>query len=205
VDDAAGTRRLYRLNPQGIDALQAYFDQFWSLALAEFRNTTERKDQPMTQQTSDSAVRVVMSVEAPIERAFEVFTRRGHDWWPRAYRLGESERVALVLEPHEGGRWYERTANGQECDWGKVLLWDPPHHLVLSWQIGVGFVAESDEERASRVEVRFVADGPVRTSVTLVHSDFERHGAGWESLRDGVADEGGWPGVLEAYAKMVAS
>jgi len=205
VDDVVGTRHLYRLNPQGIQALQAYFHQFWSLALAEFRTTTERKDEPMTQQTSASDVRVVISVEAPIERAFEVFTTRGHDWWPRAYGIGETERVDLVLEPRAGGRWYERAANGQESDWGKVLVWDPPHHLVLSWQIGVGFVPESDPERASRVDVRFVADSEARTIVTLVHSGFERHGAGWESLRDGVAHEGGWPGVLEAYAKLVAS
>lgn len=93
----------------------------------------------------------------------------------------------------------------KECDWGRVLVWEPPQRLVLAWQIGVGFVPEPDPERASRVEIRFVEDGPARTTVTLVHSDFERHGEGWESMRDGVAHEGGWPGVLEAYAKLVVS
>jgi uncharacterized protein YndB with AHSA1/START domain len=156
-----------------------------------------------TPSTAGTDVRVVISVEAPIQRAFEVFTGRIGSWWPRAYRLTKAEH--LVLEPRVGGRWYERAANGEECDWGRVLVWEPPHRLVLSWQIGVGFAPESDPERASRVDVRFVEDGPTRTTVTLVHSEFERHGEGWESMREGVAYEGGWPGVLQAYVALVRS
>lgn len=156
----------------------------------------------MTKKTRRADVKVAVTVQAPIERAFRVFAEEWDAWWPRSYRLGEAERTGLALEPGVGGRWYERTADGRECDWGRVLVWDPPHHLALSWQIGVGFVPEPDPDRASRVDVTFVEDGPSRTIVTVVHSDLARHGEGWESMRDGVAQEGGWPGILAAYAKL---
>jgi len=159
----------------------------------------------MTEQQADTDVRVEVGVEAPIERTFQVFTERVESWWPRAYRLGESAWVDVVIEPHEGGRWYERGQDGNDCDWGRVLVWDPPLRLVLSWQIGVTFAAQSDPGLASRVDVRFESDGPSRTNVTLVHSDFEKHGEGWESMRGGVAHEGGWPGILKAFAEVAAT
>ena len=159
----------------------------------------------MPQQASSTDVRVEITVNAPVERAFRVFTERCDSWWPRVYRLGSSERAALVIEPHESGRWYERGADGAECDWGRVLVWEPPHRLALAWQIGVGFKSETDPGRASRVDVQFTADGEARTIVTLVHSDIERHGEGWESLREGVAHQGGWPGILAEFAGVAAA
>jgi uncharacterized protein YndB with AHSA1/START domain len=161
--------------------------------------------QTNTQQTADTDVRVAITVDAPIKRAFEVFTTRVDTWWPRMYHLGQAERADLVIEPHIGGRWYERGADGKEAEWGKVLVWEPPHHLVLAWQISVSYSTESDPERASRVDIRFAADSPTRTTVTLVHSQLERHGAGWQSLREGVANEGGWPGILKTYAQLTNS
>jgi uncharacterized protein YndB with AHSA1/START domain len=161
--------------------------------------------QTATPQATPTEVRTTITVEAPIQRAFEVFTKRIDIWWPREYRLIQGEARDVVIESHAGGRWYERAASGKECDWGKVLLWESPHHLVLTWLIGVGYVAETDPERASRVDVQFAEDSPTRTTVTLVHSQFERHGEGWESLRDGIAEEGGWPGILKTYAKLVVS
>ena len=118
--------------------------------------------------------------------------------------LRKAERIGVVLEPHTGGRWYERTADGEECDWGQVLAWDPPEHLTLSWQIGIGFVPESDPQRASRLDITFVETGPARTTVTVIHSEFERHGEGWESMREAVSNERGWPGILPAYAQLLA-
>jgi uncharacterized protein YndB with AHSA1/START domain len=158
-----------------------------------------------SQQAADTDVRVEVTVEAPIERAFDVFTRRVDTWWPRMYHLGQAERVDLVIEPRAGGRWYERGADGKEAEWGKVLVWEPPHHLVLAWQISARYATEPDPERASRVDVQFAADSPARTTVTLVHSQLERHGEGWQSLREGVANEGGWPGILKAYTQLVNS
>jgi uncharacterized protein YndB with AHSA1/START domain len=149
-------------------------------------------------------IRVEVTVAAPIEHAFAVFTEQVDAWWPRAYGLGAAARTDLVLEPGEGGRWFERAADGTECDWGRVVVWEPPQHLVLSWQIAPGFVPENNLDRASRVDIRFAADGPERTVVTLVHDAFERHGAGWESMRDAVAAEGGWPGIMATYRALAS-
>jgi DNA-binding transcriptional ArsR family regulator len=45
IDRAAGTRRLYSLNPQGLDSLREYIDQMWSSALAEFKIAAEGKEE----------------------------------------------------------------------------------------------------------------------------------------------------------------
>ena len=144
-------------------------------------------------------------MQAPIDRAFAAFTEDCDQWWPRPYRLGKADRLDLQIEPHVGGRWYERSADGRECDWGRVLVWDAPSHVALSWQIAPGFSPEPDERRASRIDVRFVSQGPHRTVVSLVHSAFERHGMDWKSMRDGVSGDAGWPGLLQAYAALASA
>ena len=152
-----------------------------------------------------SAFECVVIVEAPLEHAFDVFVKRVHEWWPRPYRLGDGERVALWFESHVGGAWRERTSQGSECDWGRVLTWEPPRRLVLSWEIPVSFTPEPNPEKASRVEVEFIASGPDQTAVRLVHSEFENHGEGWESMRAMVTEEAGWPSILKAYAALAKS
>ncbi len=126
------------------------------------------------------------------------------DWWPKEYKLGNADRRDILVEPHVDGRWYEKGTDGSECLWGIVLEWDPPHHLAFSWQIKPDFTPESDPNKASRVDIMFRENGPASTTIILVHSDFERHGEGWEAMRDGVADEGGWPGILTQFSNMAA-
>lgn len=145
-----------------------------------------------------------VTVEAPRERAFEVFVGRIDEWWPRPYRLGEGERVALWIEPRVGGVWRERTSDGAECNWGRVLAWEPPSRLVLSWEIPVDFSPNPDPDRASRVEVEFAESGTSQTTVRLVHSEFQKHGEGWESVRAMVTEEAGWPGILKTYAALAS-
>jgi DNA-binding transcriptional ArsR family regulator len=41
LDRAEGTRRVYHVNPQGVEALRAYFDRFWAQALASFKRAAE--------------------------------------------------------------------------------------------------------------------------------------------------------------------
>jgi uncharacterized protein YndB with AHSA1/START domain len=147
-------------------------------------------------------VRVSRTVAAPLARVFEAFTAEMDAWWPRDHRLGAAERRDVVVEPHEGGRWFERGIDGSTCDWGRVLQWDPPHHVVLSWMIGLGFVPGTDPERASRVDVRFEEAGPDATTITIAHSAFEAHGDGWQSMRDAVAGPGGWPDIARALARL---
>jgi uncharacterized protein YndB with AHSA1/START domain len=144
-------------------------------------------------------------VEVPVEQVFRLFTERMHDWWRHSDRLGTAARIGLLVEPRPDGRWYERSADGTEYDWGRVLDLHPPQTLALSWQIGRGFTPQSNPERASRVDVTFVESGPRRTTITLVHGAFERHGEGGPPMRAAVAGPGGWPEKLRAYADLALS
>jgi uncharacterized protein YndB with AHSA1/START domain len=166
-----------------------------------------------TKETQEAAADTVVlrsvTVEAPIERAFHVFTARYGTWCPRDHHLGAADLEDVVLEPQVGGRWYERGVDGAECDWGRVLAWDPPHHLAVTWQInvldgpGTPWRYDPDPDRASRVDVRFVAEGPTTTRVELEHSQLDRHGTYWESISTGVADPQGWEMALGLFAEAV--
>jgi uncharacterized protein YndB with AHSA1/START domain len=137
------------------------------------------------------------------EEAFEVFTQRFDAIKPREHNLLGSPIVATVLEPYVGGRIVDRGEDGTECAWARILTYDPPSRLVFSWDIGPTWQLETDPDNASEVEIRFEADGPDRTRVELEHRHLDRHGAGWESLRDGVADDQGWSLYLARYAELL--
>ncbi|HWL97867.1 MAG TPA: SRPBCC family protein [Nocardioidaceae bacterium] len=158
-----------------------------------------------SQATQATQVSVTVTVAAPLEKAFTVFTERFDTWWPYSHHLGNSDLEVAVLEPRVGGRWYERTTDGAECDWGTVLAWDPPGHVAMSWHIGPTWEAVDDPALASRVDVRFVAEAPGRTTVTLTHSELDRHGEGWESLRDSVGDTDGWARILESFTAVAGT
>jgi uncharacterized protein YndB with AHSA1/START domain len=143
-------------------------------------------------------------VEAPIERAFDVFTRRFGDFKPKEHNLLGAEIVETTFEPRVGGHIYDRAADGSECRWARVLAYEPPARVVFSWDIGPRWQLEADEANASEVEVRFVAESAERTRVELEHRHIDRHGPGWESVRDGVDGDGGWPLYLARYADVVA-
>lgn len=106
-----------------------------------------------------------------------------------------------VIEPYAGGRWYERGEDGTECEWGKVLAWEPPTRLVLAWQIDSKFVY--DKTLMTTVEVRFIADGPSATRVELEHRDLDRLGSEGAVLRDIVDSPRGWGVLLETYVNQV--
>ena len=158
----------------------------------------------MTQQT-DSVVRQAITVAAPIDRAFAVFTAGFDTWWPREHHIGAADMVEAVLETRLDGRFYERSVDGSECDWGKVLAWDPPHHVALAWQIDPQWKYDPDLSRASRVDVRFVAEAPDVTRIELEHSGFERHGEGWETAFETLSSPGAWGAVLERYGAAAAA
>lgn len=147
-------------------------------------------------------VKVNVTVKAPIEDTFKAFTERSNEWWPPDYKLGNSERSDIILEPWKGGRWFERSIDGSECDWGRVLLWNPPYHLVISWQIGVGFEPNDDPDKASIVEVRFSEIHSNETGIHLIHSQFENHGEDWKSMRDSIEGEGGWQTLLQLLSAI---
>jgi uncharacterized protein YndB with AHSA1/START domain len=158
----------------------------------------------MTMEATGTAVRKSIVVEAPAERAFEVFTEQMGTWWPADHHILEAELAEMVLEPRAGGRVYDRGVDGSECQWARVLAYEPPSRLVLSWDINLDWKIETDYERTSEVQVLFVPEGEGRTRVELEHRNIERHGEDWEKMRDAVSSDGGWGRILEDFGARVA-
>jgi uncharacterized protein YndB with AHSA1/START domain len=154
----------------------------------------------MTTQAEETTVRTEVVVNAPVERAFQLFTERFDQIKPREHNMLGVDIAASVFEARVGGRVYDRGTDGTECQWGRVLAYEPPTRLVFSWDISPQWQIETDLARTSEVEVRFVADGPARTRVELEHRNLDRHGDGWEGMREGVRGEQGWPLYLERFA-----
>jgi uncharacterized protein YndB with AHSA1/START domain len=156
----------------------------------------------MSMQATDTSVRTSIVVDAPIERAFSVFTEDFGRFKPSEHNLLEVEIAETVFEPREGGHVYDRGVDGSECRWARVLAYEPPNRVVISWDISPQWQIETDLEKTSEVEVRFVAEAPERTRVLLEHRNLERHGDGWQGIRDGVAGEDGWPLYLRRFAEL---
>jgi uncharacterized protein YndB with AHSA1/START domain len=144
---------------------------------------------------------VTLAVSA--ERAFEVFTGSINAWWPHQYHIGKAEVDEVILEPGVGGRWYERGVDGTECDWGRVLVWEPPSRLVFTWQIDGSWQFDPDPDNASEIEARFTAAGPHETVVGLEHRYFERL-VGGQIINGAINGGGGWALLLQGFAKTVA-
>ena len=158
----------------------------------------------MSSQATDTSVRASITVEAPIERAFKAFVEDFDRIKPREHNLLGIDIAETVFEPRAGGSIYDRGVDGSECRWARVLAYEPPDRVVFSWDISPQWQIETDPEKTSEVEVRFVAETPKRTRVELEHRNLDRHGAGWESARDGVATDQGWPLYLQRYAGVLA-
>ena len=146
----------------------------------------------MTSTTQSEAVRFDVTVNVSAERAFRVFTEQFDQIKPREHNLLAPEPIAeTVFETQVGGHVYDRGENGSVCRWARVLAFDPPRRFVISWDISPTWQLET--------EVTFVSEGPDRTRVELEHRHLERHGEGWEAVREGVAEQGGWPLYLQRY------
>jgi len=146
----------------------------------------------MSTQAADTAVRTSIAVEAPIDKTFSIFTDGMGTWWPPDHHILEGELAEMVFEPRVGGHIYDRGVDGSECHWARVLAYEPPHRLVFSWDINNQWQLETDPAKTSEVEVRFTAESPERTHVELEHRNLDRHGAGWEQMRDAVGSPDGW-------------
>ena len=157
----------------------------------------------MSTQAAETSVRTQVVVEAPIERAFSVFTEDFGSFKPPEHNMLDVEIAETVFEPRAGGHLYDRGVDGSECRWARVLAYEPPNRVVFSWDISPQWQIETDLDKTSEVEVRFVAEGPERTRVELEHRNLDRHGEGWEPERDAVGSEGGWPLYLRRYAELL--
>jgi uncharacterized protein YndB with AHSA1/START domain len=156
----------------------------------------------MTAQAQETSIRTEVTVDAPVERAFRVFTERFDQIKPREHNVLGVDIVESVFEPRAGGRVYDRGVDGSECQWGRVLAYEPPERIVFTWDISPHWQIETDPDRASEVEIRFAAESPDRTRVALEHRHLDRHGEGWQGLRDGVAADEGWPLYLARYVEQ---
>lgn len=149
-----------------------------------------------------SSVRSEVVVEAPADRAFRVFTEKMESWWPATHHIGKSEMKSIVLDRHANGRWAEIGADGSECNWGRVLVWDPPKRLVLGWQITAKW--QFDPNLVTEVEINFTPLGTSKTRVALEHRNLERFGADEEAVRKSVGSDGGWSLLLGKFATAVS-
>ena len=157
----------------------------------------------MSTQASDTATRHSIVVEAPIERAFKVFTDGFGTFKPREHNMLQVDIAETVFETRVGGNIYDRGVDGSECRWARVLAFEPPDRVVFSWDISPQWQLETDLDKTSAVEVRFIAEAPDRTRVELEHRNLDRHGPGWEAERHGVAGDQGWQHYLDRFAEQV--
>ena len=159
----------------------------------------------MTVPVTDTSVKTSIMVQAPVERAFSVFTADMGSWWPPEHHVLTGELDEMVFEPRVGGRVYDRGKDGSECVWARVLSYEPPHRVVFSWDINLQWEIETDHGKTSEVEVRFVPEGPDRTRVELEHRHLDRHGDGWEHMRDAVGSPDGWGVGLRRLADRLST
>lgn len=158
----------------------------------------------MSTHSSDTSVKHSIVVEAPIARAFEVFTKDFGRFKPPEHNLLGVEIAETVFEPRVGGYLYDRGVDGTECRWARVLAYEPPHRVLLTWNISPRWQIETDPEKVSEWEARFISETPQRTRIEIEHRNLERHGEGWQGVQEGVAGDRGWPLYLKRYADLMS-
>ena len=146
-------------------------------------------------------IRKSIRVDVAPARAFEIFTSGMNRWWLKTHTINPTKSPIknIVVEPRAGGRWFERGEDGSECNWGKVLAWEPPTRLLLAWQIDADF--KYDASLLTEVEIRFTPDGN-GTRVELEHRKLEALGDQAEAMAQ--AFTGGWGVLLDSFAKQAA-
>jgi uncharacterized protein YndB with AHSA1/START domain len=159
----------------------------------------------MTQTTEPTTVNATIEVNAPQQRAFEVFTRDFGAFKPPEHNLLAVPIAETVVETHVGGHIIDRGTDGSECRWARVLAYEPPDRFVFSWDISPYWQVETDQDKTSEVEVTFTALAHDRTRVDIEHRYLDRHGDGWTGVRDGVSAAEGWPLYLTRYAGLLSS
>lgn len=141
-------------------------------------------------------IRLEFEVDCPVEHAFDVWTGRINQWWPRDHTVSGEADLAVVLEGRPGGRIFERRTNGIEHDWGEVTVWEPPTRFAYTWHL------RRDRADATQVDIQFVAEGDAATRVRIEHSDWERLGAFGAEWRE--RNQGGWATLLPHYLRAAA-
>lgn len=154
----------------------------------------------MTTQLDSTSVSTEVDVDASIEHAFTVFTTGIGSWWNPEHHILDGELAEMIFEPRVGGSITDRAVDGSECRWARVLDYEPPKRVCFSWDINTAWQLETNQARTSEVEVTFTATAPDRTHVVLTHRHLDRHGDGWQGMRNAVSS--GWS--LTHYAEVAA-
>ena len=154
----------------------------------------------MTTTTDATSVSTSVEVNAPIERAFHVFTAEIGTWWDEDKHILQAPLAEMIFEPRVGGNIIDRGVDGSECRWARVLAYEPPHRVCFSWDINTRWQIETDPAKCSDIEITFTETAPHRSRVVLAHRHLDRHGEGWESMRDAVSS--GWS--LTRFAEIAA-
>ena len=196
IDQPRGTRRIYQLHDQGVEAVRAYLAEVWGDAAARFRILAENI-KPSGGEAMIEPLRMSFEVDCPAQHAFEVWTARTSRWWPVAHTVTAEAGLQVVFEGRLGGRIFERTPAGVEVDWGEITLWEPPQRLGYLWHI------RADRADATEVEIRFTDQGDATTRVDIEHRGWERLGARGPGWRD--ANRGGWDGLLPHFRAACSS
>ena len=152
--------------------------------------------------TSIEPIRKQIVVNATPEHAFHVFTEHHGDWWPlETHHIGAQPAVTAMIEPKIGGRWGERAADGTESVWGRVVAWEPPSRLMLTWEIDGEW--KHDDALSTEVEIRFVPEGTSQTRVEFEHRLLEQYGPNAHFMRAPM--DAGWSSFLDLFAAQAAA
>jgi uncharacterized protein YndB with AHSA1/START domain len=144
----------------------------------------------MTSTNTATSTSVEATIDAPIDRAFEVFTIGIGSWWDANKHILQAPLARMEFQPWVGGRIIDHGTDGSTCAWARILAYEAPHRVIFSWDITTSWTVETDPAKASEVEITFDALEPARTRVVLTHRHLDRHGDGWEGMRDAVSS--GW-------------
>ena len=147
---------------------------------------------------SIAPIRKTVTISKPPERVFALFTGQMGAWWPKGMTIGPAPAAEILIEPRAGGRWFERSEDKAETNWGRVMEWDPPRRLLLAWQIDATWAYDPDFE--TELELTFEADG-AGTRVTMEHRNLERFGESAARMAQSLG--GGWPGIIESFSIFV--
>lgn len=150
--------------------------------------------------TAETSVSTAVDVNASLARAFTVFTAEIGTWWDADKHILDAPLAEMIFEPYVGGNIIDRGTDGSECRWARVLAYEPPHRVCFSWDINTRWQIETDPAKTSEVEITFTAIDAEHTRVVLTHRHLDRHGDGWEGMRDAVGS--GWS--LAGFAAAVA-
>ena len=158
----------------------------------------------MSTRTSPTSVSTEIVVDAPREHAFRVFTEGIGTWWDDDKHILQAPLAEMVFEPYVGGGIIDRGTDGSECRWARILAYEPPARVCFSWDINTSWQIETDPARTSEIEVCFIAESAERTRVELEHRNLDRHGPGWEQMRDAVGSPDGWGIGLARFASRLS-